>query len=129
MWWVINMDGPLSKHLLNRCFGTITLRSYVHTKITYALYIYIYIYIYIYAYMQFSFSGYVSSIGDWEKLIFNGKTLDMSLIRVFQVVLRGGGNGKFCREGIFFHLVVGNWGEVHHANLFQILKQHSLNVS
>ena len=52
------MDGPLSKHLLNRCFGTITLRSYVHTKITYALYIYIY------AYMQFSFSGYVSSIGD-----------------------------------------------------------------
>ena len=32
------MNGPLSKHLLNRYFGTITLRSYVHTKITYAFF-------------------------------------------------------------------------------------------
>ena len=59
------MDGPLSKHLLNRCFGTITLRSYVHTKITYALYIYIYIY----AYMQFLFQAMFPQL-ETEKSLF-----------------------------------------------------------
>ena len=41
---------------------------------------------------------------------FNSRLYVHICHRVFKIVLRGGGDREFCREGECFHQVVGTWG-------------------
>ena len=115
MWWVNTSDELLSKHLLNiyllpllpyEVINILKLHMLFLTIFTQSFYSDIHISIY----MQFSYSGYVSAIWGWEKIILN---------------VMSGGNQKSLLGGDFFFIRLWEtekeciWS---HANLFQSIK-------
>ena len=115
MWWVNTSDELLSKHLLNiyllpllpyEVINILKLHMLFLTIFTQSFYSDIHISIY----MQFSYSGYVSAIWGWEKIILN---------------VMSGGNQKSLLGGDFFFIRLWEtekeciWSR---ANLFQSIK-------
>ena len=115
MWWVNTSDELLSKHLLNiyllpllpyEVINILKLHMLFLTIFTQSFYSDIHISIY----MQFSYSGYVSAIWGWEKIILN---------------IMSGGNQKSLLGGDFFFIRLWEtekeciWSRV---NLFQSIK-------
>ena len=115
MWWVNTSDELLSKHLLNiyllpllpyEVINILKLHMLFLTIFTQSFYSDIHISIY----MQFSYSGYVSAIWGWEKIILN---------------VMSGGNQKSLLGGDFFFIRLWEtekeciWSR---ANIFQSIK-------
>ena len=114
MWWVNTSDELLSKHLLNiyllpllpyEVINILKLHMLFLTIFTQSFYSDIHISIY----MQFSYSGYVSTIWGWEKIILNVMSKNPGYVtdQDFPSSDRGGGNQKSLLGGDFFSLGCG----------------------
>ena len=115
MWWVNTSDELLSKHLLNIYLLPLLPYEVINILKSHMLFLTIftqsfYSDIHISIYMQFSYSGYVSAIWGWEKIILN---------------VMSGGNQKSLLGGDFFFIRLWEtekeciWSR---ANLFQSIK-------
>ena len=115
MWWVNTSDELLSKHLLNIYLLPLLPYEVINILKLHMLFLTIFTQsfhsdIHISIYMQFSYSGYVSAIWGWEKIILN---------------VMSGGNQKSLLGGDFFFIRLWEtekeciWSR---ANLFQSIK-------
>ena len=114
MSWVNKMDAPLSKHLLNKyvlvllpyeVIYILKLHMFFWTNCLYSVILqWFFFHLYIGIYMQFYFAGYVSSVWDWEKLIFNDMFKNTGYVtgQGFPSSAEGWGESEMLLGGDFF---------------------------